>query len=110
MPRRTTTTAFDAASYLTSNARVEAYLDAVIEEGDPQAFAAALGTVARARGMGAIARHAGMGRESLYKALSADGNPGFGSVLRILSALGYTLTLKRRGEGSTAGRARRNRA
>ena len=95
MPRKTRTTAFDAADYLSSHARIEAYLDAVIEEGDPQAFAAALGTVARARGMGAVARDTGMGRESLYKVLSVDGNPGFGSVLKVLNALGFALKLKR---------------
>ncbi len=106
MPRKTATTRFDAADYLASDGRIEAYLNAVIEEGDPKAFAAALGTVARARGMAAVARHAGMGRESLYKTLSTDGNPGFGSVLKVLGALGYSLELRTRPRPRQASRSR----
>lgn len=52
----------------------------------------ALGIVARARGMGEIARSAGLNRESLYKALDAAGNPEFGTVMRIIRALGLTLS------------------
>jgi probable addiction module antidote protein len=53
--------------------------------------AAALGDVARARGMSKIAKAAGLGRESLYKALSAEGNPEFATVLKVLSSLGLKL-------------------
>jgi probable addiction module antidote protein len=42
--------------------------------------------------MSGIARKAGLGRESLYKALSAEGNPEFATVLRVLSALGIRLS------------------
>ena len=54
----------------------------------------ALGLVARARGMGEIARGAGLNRESLYKALGKSGNPEFGTVLRIVRALGLTLSAR----------------
>ena len=57
----------------------------------------ALGVVARARGMSHIAKEAGLGRESLYKALSSDGNPEFATVLRVLKALGLRLFTLRRG-------------
>jgi len=53
-----------------------------------------LGLVARARGMGEIARGAGLNRESLYKALGKSGNPEFGTVLRIVRALGLTLSAR----------------
>ncbi len=96
MPRATRTTPFDAAVYLTSDSRIEAYLNAALEEGDPHAFAQALGTVARARGMGHVAKRARMGRESLYKALSTTGNPAFASVVKVASALGFDLRLKRK--------------
>jgi probable addiction module antidote protein len=33
-----------------------------------------------------------MGRESLYKALSGDGNPSFATVLKVTHALGFRLT------------------
>jgi probable addiction module antidote protein len=38
-----------------------------------------------------IAKRAGLGRESLYKALSLDGNPELSTILKIVSALGLKL-------------------
>ena len=69
------------------------YLDAVLSEAgdDPAFIAKALGDVARARGMAQTARDAGVTREGLYKALSEDGNPSFGTVLKVLAALGLRL-------------------
>ncbi len=49
--------------------------------------ASAPGDIARASGMGAIARETGLGRESLYKALSAGGNPEFATALKVVRAL-----------------------
>jgi probable addiction module antidote protein len=40
-----------------------------------------------------IAKEAGLSRESLYKALSADGNPEFGTVLKVMRALGLKLSV-----------------
>ncbi len=67
------------------------YLEAVFEDGDPTLVAAALGDVARAKGMSQIAQAAGLGRESLYKALSIEGNPQFATVLKVMHALGLKL-------------------
>jgi len=50
-----------------------------------------LGDIARAKGMSQIARETGLGRESLYKALSPDGNPEFSTVLKVVRALGLRL-------------------
>jgi probable addiction module antidote protein len=86
------TTAWDAAEYLKTDADVAAYLEAAFEEGDPALISAALGDVARARGMTQIAHDAGIGRESLYKALSKDGNPEFATILKVMKALGLKLT------------------
>ena len=47
--------------------------------------------LARAKGMSQIAQAAGLGRESLYKALSPDGNPEFATVLKVMRALGLRL-------------------
>ena len=82
---------FDAAEYLVSDAQIAAYLDAALEEGDPAFFQEALGTVARARGMADVAERASSTRAGLYKALKADGNPEFGTVQRVVNALGYRL-------------------
>ncbi|MNR48402.1 helix-turn-helix protein [compost metagenome] len=69
------------------------YLEACIEEaGDDAAFIAkALGTIARAKGMTQLARDTGLGRESLYKALSGEGNPSFATILKVMRALGIRL-------------------
>ena len=51
----------------------------------------ALGSLARARGMSQVASDTGLARESLYRALSADGNPEFATVLKVLNAVGLRL-------------------
>jgi probable addiction module antidote protein len=68
-----------------------AYLEAALQEGDSALIAATLGDIARAKGMSQIARDAGLGRESLYKALSADGNPEFATIMKVIAALGLRL-------------------
>jgi len=88
---KTKTRRWDAADYLKSDEDMAAYLEATLEEGDAALFTAALGDVARAKGMTAIARKTGLGRESLYKALSPDGNPEFATVLKVMRSLGLDL-------------------
>jgi probable addiction module antidote protein len=88
---KTKTRPWDAAEHLQTGAEIIAYLEAALEKGDAVLFAAALGDVARAKGMGEVARSAGLGRESLYKALSAEGNPEFATILKVMRALGLEL-------------------
>jgi probable addiction module antidote protein len=68
-----------------------AYLEAALQEGDSALIAAALGDIARAKGMSQIARDAGLGRERLFKALSADGNPEFATIMKVIAALGLQI-------------------
>ena len=82
---------WDSAEYLKTDQDIVYYLEAVFEDGDPALVAAALGDVARAKGMSQIAQAAGLGRESLYKALSPEGNPEFATVLKVVRALGLKL-------------------
>jgi probable addiction module antidote protein len=95
------TSPFDAAEYIEDDQAIAEYLEEAIkiamEDSDPSFLAHALGTVARARGMSQIARDAGLSRESLYKALGAEGNPEFGTVLKVLHALGLKLSIKSEG-------------
>ena len=84
---------WDVADHLQDEQDIAAYLDAAFQDGDPQLIAAALGDVARSHGMTRIAAKTGLGRESLYKALPADGNPGFATVLKVLQALDLRLVL-----------------
>ncbi len=88
---KTRTDPWDASDYLATDEDVSAYLEAAFDDGDPHLIAAALGDIARSKGMTKIAAEAGMGRESLYKALSVDGNPGFATVLKVLRTLGFRL-------------------
>lgn len=92
--RKTVTHPYDVAQHLRTPAEMALYLDACIEEadGDVSFIAKALGDIARARGMTQLARDTGLGRESLYKAMSADGNPSFATVLKVTRALGMKLT------------------
>ena len=86
-----TTTIWDPATHLATADDVAAYLEAALQDGDPQLVAAALGDIARAKGMSQVARDAGLGRESLYKSLSSSGNPELATILKVITALGLEL-------------------
>jgi probable addiction module antidote protein len=88
---RIKTIPWDSAEYLKTDKDIANYLEAVFEDGDPALVSHALGVVARAKGMSQTAKAAGLGRESLYKALSRDGNPEFATVLKVMRALGLKL-------------------
>ena len=102
----TKTTRFDAAEYLDTEVRQAAYIAEALETGDADFVRDALGLVARARGMAEIAKKAGLNRESLYKALGEAGNPEFGTVMRIIRALGLTLSAQQTATGRTPKRRR----
>jgi probable addiction module antidote protein len=101
-----TTTRFDAADYLDTEQRQVAYIAAALESGDADFVRDALGLVARARGMSGIAKKAGLNGESLYKALGETGNPEFGTIMRIVRALGLTLSARPVTRGQTSKRRR----
>jgi probable addiction module antidote protein len=84
---------FDAAEYLDTPEAQYEFLRESFDSGDSAEIQQAIGIVARARGMSQIAKDSGVGRESLYKALSGDGNPEFNTVVRVLHALGLKLTV-----------------
>lgn len=84
---------WDSAEHLKIDEDMVLYLEACLEEaGDDAVFIAkALGTIARAKGMTQLANETGLGRESLYKALSGEGNPSFATILKVMTALGIKL-------------------
>ncbi|WP_299555939.1 addiction module antidote protein [uncultured Tateyamaria sp.] len=90
----TKTTPYDTADYLDTPEVIEAYLEEAFASGDSVLIAVALGNVARAQGMSKIATETGLSRESLYRALSEKGNPELGTVLKVLGAIGVTLSPK----------------
>ncbi|MBL8445655.1 MAG: putative addiction module antidote protein [Zoogloeaceae bacterium] len=90
---KTMTTPYDTADYLKTEEDMVLYFEACLDEdpGDGSLIRAALGDIARARGMAQLARDTGLAREGLYKALSADGNPEFATVMKVIKALGLKL-------------------
>ena len=86
---------FDAADYLEDLDDVAAYLEIALQESaeDPTAVPRALGVIARSHNMSELARRVGMSRDGLYKALSADGNPTWSTILKVTNALGLRFEL-----------------
>jgi probable addiction module antidote protein len=78
---------FDPAAYLKTDTARAAYMNEAFETGDAAFIADAVGVLARARGMSKVAKAAGLSRESLYRALSPDGNPELATVLKVMAAL-----------------------
>lgn len=91
--QKTETIPYDVAKQLRTPEEMAAYLDAWLAEepDDAKGIARALGDIARAKGMTQVARDTGLSRESLYKALSENGNPSFATVLKVARALGLRL-------------------
>lgn len=93
---KTKTVPYDVAEQLRTPEEMAAYLDAWLTEApdDVAGIARALGDIARAKGMSEVARNTGLSRESLYKALSENGNPSLATVLKVAKALGLRLHAK----------------
>ena len=85
---------FDPAEYLDTIEGIEAYLADAFECGDTAEIARALGVVARAHGMTQLAAETGLNRQALYRALSAEGRPELGTIIKVMTALGLRLAPK----------------
>lgn len=82
---------FDTARYLDSEEIIAEYLNAALDDGNPDLLLMALGNIAKARGMTKVAKSTGLGRESLYKSLSAGSKPQYETVVKVINALGLKL-------------------
>jgi probable addiction module antidote protein len=87
------TTRFDVQAHLKTREDQIAYLEAVLEDGDPSLIAAALGDIARARGAVRFAKETGLSRETIYKALKPGGNPTLDTIAKVVKALDLRLSL-----------------
>ncbi|CAN0625003.1 putative addiction module antidote protein [Burkholderia multivorans] len=83
---------FDVSEQLDSEEMIAAYLNAALEEGDPDLLMAAIADIAKARGIAKVAADAGLGRESLYKTLTPGSKPKLETVFKLMHALGVKLT------------------
>lgn len=84
---------FDVQNYLNTPEDRAAYLDAILEEGDPALIAAGLGDIAKALGVSEFARQTGLSREAIYKGLAPGGNPTLETLTKVTKALGLRLTV-----------------
>lgn len=86
---------FRAADHLRTDADIAVYIEAMLEDGDTRAIPIALRTVADAvGGMAALAEKTGLSRETLYRTLSANGNPRLDTLTLILGAFGLRLAVQ----------------
>ena len=84
---------FDVAEHLETDNDIWEFLAEVLATGTTSDFIHALNTAARAKGMTEVAKQAGVTRASLYKSLSADSNPRFETISKIVEALGGHLSV-----------------
>jgi probable addiction module antidote protein len=82
---------FDAADYLDNDVVIAEYLNAALEDENPNVFLQAIADVAKARGMTKLAKDTGLGRESLYKALAPGAKPRYDTIIKLVRALGVEL-------------------
>lgn len=78
---------------LTNPEEAAAYLEAAMELEDKEVLLIALRQVVKAHGMAEVARCASLGEKTLFKTLSADGNPTLDTISRILHSLGLRLSV-----------------
>lgn len=88
------TVPFDASEFFQAHEDQVELLKEAIESGEAGFIAAALGTIAKARGMSSVAREAGVTRETLYHSLRDEGDPRLSTVLGVARALGLVLTIE----------------
>jgi probable addiction module antidote protein len=88
------TTAFEPDRYFRTPAAQAHLLTEAMASGDAGHIAEAIGILARQRGMGELAKQTGLNRQGLYAALSPEGNPTLGGLLKVLAALNLELTVR----------------
>src|SRR5229473_1270691 len=86
--------ASDAAKFRNNPKLIAKYLNDALATDDAAFTTRAIGNLARAHGMGAIAEVANVDRAGLYRSLRGDMDPAFGTVLKVLTALGIQLVAK----------------
>ena len=89
----TATTRWDAADHIDDDREAAAYLAAALEDGEIEDVRNALGAIVRARGVSAVAKKAALSRQTVHVAGGQTGNPTLETVLAVVKALGFKLTV-----------------
>lgn len=88
-------TPYDGSDYINTKEEVYALLEESLKQAyeynEPELIIIAIGDIARSKGMAQIAKENNLNRESLYKALSSEGNPSFITIMKVLRSLGISL-------------------
>lgn len=85
----------DLLQALQDSKEAQEYLNAALEDKDPNVFLMALRDVAEAKlGMNQLSEEAGRSRDSLYRSLAENGNPELANVRTILDSLGYRFAIE----------------
>ncbi len=84
-------TTYNPFDYFETEEEEIAYLNAAFADDDPRVSVVAVGYLAKKRGMASVAEKANLSRENLYRALSGEHNPAFGTMMKVVHALGIEL-------------------
>jgi probable addiction module antidote protein len=85
---------FKASAHLQSREEIAAYIEAMLEDGDPRVVPIVLRTIVEAvGGMATLSEQTGLSRETLYRTLSERGNPRLDTLAAILAVYGLRLTV-----------------
>jgi probable addiction module antidote protein len=93
MPKRTTDYHTSLLADLQDPAEAALYLNAAMDDSE-EMFLVALRDVVEAHHISRVAQEAEISREHVYRMLSANGNPRYDSLLRLLRTLGLRLAIE----------------
>ena len=85
---------FEVYEFLDNDELIAGYMEEILKDGDPKLILSALNDIAKAKGMSKLAEKSGLGRESMYKALKPDAKPRFETIMKIIQAMGFTLSVQ----------------
>jgi len=88
------TSKFDVQSYLKTPEERAAYLDALLEDGDPSFLARGLLDIAEAIGQCEFSRQTGLSMDAIPRELAPGGDPTVDTIIKVTRALGLQLTVK----------------
>ncbi|GHU47409.1 hypothetical protein FACS1894200_02740 [Spirochaetia bacterium] len=90
------TSKWDMAEFMDTKEDVIAHLTVALKENDIDFLLSVINALARSKGMAQIANDLGVSREGLYKSISPDSNPSFGTVVKTLDKLGFCLSIQQK--------------